>query len=63
MPVILYTQEERIRRLTARSKPGQIVCETLSLRKPSQKRTGGVAQGVGRVQTPVPKTKQNKKKE
>jgi hypothetical protein len=30
-----------------RSQPGQIVLETLSQKNPSQKRTGGVAQGVG----------------
>jgi hypothetical protein len=30
-----------------RSQPGQIVHETLSLKNPSQKRAGGVAQGVG----------------
>jgi hypothetical protein len=29
------------------SQPRQIVCETLSQKNPSQKRAGGVAQGVG----------------
>jgi hypothetical protein len=29
------------------SQPGQIVCETLSRKNPSQKRVGGVAQVVG----------------
>jgi hypothetical protein len=36
------------------SKPAQTVGETLSQKNPSQKRAGGVAQGVGQVQTPVP---------
>jgi hypothetical protein len=39
-PVILTTQE-------VRNQPGEIVCETLSPRNPSQKRAGGVTQGVG----------------
>jgi hypothetical protein len=42
MPVILATQEAEIRRITVQSQPGQIVHETQS-----QKRAGGVAQGVG----------------
>jgi hypothetical protein len=46
-PVILATQEEQIRRITVQSQPGQIVCETLSQKNPSQKRAGGVAQGEG----------------
>jgi hypothetical protein len=29
------------------SQPSQIVCETLSRKNPSQKRAGGVTQGVG----------------
>jgi hypothetical protein len=47
-PVILATQEAEIRSVVFRSQLGQI--ETLSRRKPSQKRgrgAGGVAQGVG----------------
>jgi hypothetical protein len=47
MPVILTTQEAEIRRITVRSQPGQIVCKTLSRKNPSQKRTGGMAQGIG----------------
>jgi hypothetical protein len=47
MPVILATQEAEIRRITVGSQPRQIVFETLPQRKPSQKKTGGVAQGVG----------------
>jgi hypothetical protein len=47
MPVILATQEAEIRRITVPSQPGQIVCETLSRKNPSQKRVGVVAQGIG----------------
>jgi hypothetical protein len=43
------------------SQPGQIVCETLSQKTQLQKRAGGVAQGVGRVQTLVPQKKSNQK--
>jgi hypothetical protein len=46
-PVILATQEAEIRRITVWGQPGQIVHETLSGKNPSQKRAGGVAQGVG----------------
>jgi hypothetical protein len=45
-PVILATQEE-IRRITVRNQPGQIVLEPLSRKYQSQKRAGGVAQGLG----------------
>jgi hypothetical protein len=48
MPVILATQEAEIRRIMVQSLPGQIVHETLSQKNPSQKRAGGVAQGVGK---------------
>jgi hypothetical protein len=34
MPVILATEEAEIRRIMVRSQPGQIVCETLSRKKP-----------------------------
>jgi hypothetical protein len=48
MPVILATQEAEIRRIVVRSHPGQIVCETLSRKKPiTKKRAGRVAQGEG----------------
>jgi hypothetical protein len=47
MPVILTTQVAEIRRITVQSQPGQIVQETLSQKNPTQKRAGGVAQGVG----------------
>jgi hypothetical protein len=46
-PVILATQEAEIRRTTVQSQHRQIVCETLPQKHPSQKRAGGVAQGVG----------------
>jgi hypothetical protein len=44
MPVILATQEAEIRRIAVQSQSGQIVCEILSGKIPSQKRAGGVAQ-------------------
>jgi hypothetical protein len=49
MPVILASQEAEIRRTKVQSQPEQIVRETLSKKKkkPSQKRAGGVGQGVG----------------
>jgi hypothetical protein len=34
-------------RIVVQSQPRQKVCETLSQKNPSQKRAGGVAQGVG----------------
>jgi hypothetical protein len=45
--VILATQEAKIRRITVRSQSRQIAREFLSLKNLSQKRAGGVAQGVG----------------
>jgi ABC-type transporter MlaC component len=55
MPVILATQEAAIRRIMVQSQPRQTVCKTLSRKKqnktkqkkPSQKRAGRVAQGIG----------------
>jgi hypothetical protein len=41
------TQEAKIRKIVVQSQPGEIVLETLSLKNPSQKRAGGVAQGIG----------------
>jgi hypothetical protein len=41
-PVILATQEVEIRRIEVESQPGQIVCETLSRKYPTPKRTGGI---------------------
>jgi hypothetical protein len=48
-PVILATQEAEISRIVVQSQSRQIVCKTLSQKKKkkSQKRAGGVAQGVG----------------
>jgi hypothetical protein len=44
MPVILATQKAEIRRFAVRSQPGQIVCETLSQKCPTQiARAGSVA--------------------
>jgi hypothetical protein len=34
-------------RITIQNQPRQIVCETLSQKKLTQKRAGGMAQGVG----------------
>jgi hypothetical protein len=47
MPVILVTQEAEIRRIAVWSQPGQIVHKTLSQKNISQKKAGGVAQGIG----------------
>jgi hypothetical protein len=47
MPIILAAQEGEIRRIMVQSQPGPIVHVPLSLKNPSQKRTHGVAQGVG----------------
>jgi hypothetical protein len=47
LPIILATQEAEIRRMQFEASPGKIVCKTLSRKKKkSQKRDGGVAQGV-----------------
>jgi hypothetical protein len=60
-PVILATQEAEIRRISVQSHPGQIVHEILSQNNPSQKRAGGVAQGVGpEFKPPVPQKKKKK---
>jgi hypothetical protein len=47
MPVIVVTQGEEIKRVTVQSLWGQIVYKNLYWKNPSQKRGGGVAQGVG----------------
>jgi hypothetical protein len=47
MPVTLATQEAEIKKLMDQSQPEEIVHGILSQKNPSQKRTGGVAQGVG----------------
>jgi hypothetical protein len=46
MPVILAIQEAEIRRILVQSQPGQIVLKTLCQKISSQKRAGGVAQGI-----------------
>jgi hypothetical protein len=48
MPVILATQETKIRRITVRSHPRKIVYKTLSQRQPIQERAGGYGSN-GRV--------------
>jgi hypothetical protein len=44
-PIILDIQEAEIR-IAVQSQPRQIVRGTLTWKNPSQRRTGGVAQGV-----------------
>jgi hypothetical protein len=45
--VIPATREAEIRRILVQRQPEEIVHKTLSQKKPSQKRAGGVAQGEG----------------
>jgi hypothetical protein len=47
MPIILATNEAEVGRIVAQSQLGQKVHETLSQKNPSQKRAGGLAQGIG----------------
>jgi hypothetical protein len=61
MPVILATQEAKIRRIMVQSQPRQIVRETLSQTKLSRKRAGGMAQGV--IPDVMPQYHKKKKKE
>jgi hypothetical protein len=65
MSVILPTQEAEIRRITVQSQPGQIICETLSQKNPSQKGGGGgagdMAQGIGPEFKPQYHKKKKKK--
>jgi hypothetical protein len=58
MPVILTTQKAGIRKIMVQSQPRQVVPRDPSLKNPSQKRAGGVSQGVG----PEFKTQYLKKK-
>jgi hypothetical protein len=59
--VILATQEAEIRRIKVRSQPRQIVPEILAQKNPFQKRTGGMAQGVGPEFTSQYQKKKKKK--
>jgi hypothetical protein len=59
-PIILATQEAEIRRILVQNQPRQIVHETLSQKNPSQKRAGGVAQGIGPEFKPSTKKKNQK---
>jgi hypothetical protein len=45
-PVILATQEAETRRIKVQSQPGEIVQQDPISKNVSQKRVGGVAQGV-----------------
>jgi hypothetical protein len=47
MSVILATKQAEIRRIAVPSQPKKIGHEILSLKNPSPKKAGGVAQGVG----------------
>jgi hypothetical protein len=58
--IILATQEAESRRIAIQSQPWQIVQETLSPKYSTQKRGGGVAQGVGPEFKPQYCKKQNK---
>jgi hypothetical protein len=62
MPVILSTQEEENRRIMVQSQFRQTVRKILSQRNPSQKRTGGVAQGIGSESKPQYHKKKKKDK-
>jgi hypothetical protein len=59
MSAVLATQKTEIRRIAVPSQQGKIVRETLSQKKLSIKRAGGVAQGVGPEFKP--QSKKNKK--
>jgi hypothetical protein len=55
----LATQEAEIRRIMVQSQPGQIVHKTLSSKSSTQKKAGGVTQGIGPEFKPhTPKKKQ-----
>jgi hypothetical protein len=54
------TQEAEIRRTAVQCQPGQIVCETLSQKNPSQKRAGEWLKV--KVLTSSPSTTKKKKK-
>jgi hypothetical protein len=60
--VVLATQEADIRRIAVLGQPGQTVHETLSLKNPSEKRAGGMAQGAGPKFKPSFQQKKKKEK-
>jgi hypothetical protein len=62
MTVFLTTQEAMIRKMEVQSQPRQIVRATLSRKDPSQRRAGGVAQGVGLRSNPIPPIPRTQKK-
>jgi hypothetical protein len=62
MPVILATQEAELRASWFKVSPGKIVHKTLLWTNPSQKRDGGVAQGVGPEFKPHYRKKQTNQK-
>jgi hypothetical protein len=62
-PVHTSYSEAEIRRITIQSQPGQIVCETLPQKTPSQKWAGGVAQCVGPEFKPQYRKKKRKREE
>jgi hypothetical protein len=63
MPVILATQEAEIKKIEVPSQSTQIVLEPLSPKNPTQKRAGGVAQGIGSEFKPQYRKKQKQKKD
>jgi hypothetical protein len=60
-PVILAIQEAEIRRIVVQSQPGKTVCETISQKNLSDKRAGGMAQGVSPEFKPQYQKKKKKK--
>jgi hypothetical protein len=59
-PVILATQKTEIRRIAVQGQPRQVVLETLSQKNPSQKRVGGVVQGIDPEFKPQSATKKKR---
>jgi hypothetical protein len=62
-PIILATQEAKIRRISVPSQPRQVVCETLSQKTLHKNRVGGVAQAEGPEFKPQYCKKQKQKEE
>jgi hypothetical protein len=61
-PIILATQEAKIRRIAVRSQPGQIVPRDPILKTLHENRAGGVAQGEGHEFKPQYRKKRKEKK-